>query len=132
MISEEQQREYPPKETLYIQNINEKIKPKGIAFAYADIKYALFNLFEAFGQVLQVVAKRNDRMRGQAFVVFREVGEATAAKNNLNGYPIFGKPMVDLELTLENTLRGQTQQTRHLRLKMILSILIANANNHTY
>lgn len=29
MISEEQQREYPPKETLYIQNINEKIKPKG-------------------------------------------------------------------------------------------------------
>lgn len=29
MIGEEQQREYPPKETLYIQNINEKIKPKG-------------------------------------------------------------------------------------------------------
>lgn len=77
-------------------------------YSYADIKYVLFNLFEAYGQVLQVVAKRSDRMRGQAFVVFREVGEATAAKNNLNGYPIFGKPMVDLELTLENTLRSKT------------------------
>ena len=32
-------------------------------------------------------------MRGQAFVVFKEVGEATSAKNNLNGYRIFGKPM---------------------------------------
>lgn len=48
-------------------------------------------------------------MRGQAFVVFREVGEATSAKNNLHGYPIFGKPMVDIELTLENTIRSQTQ-----------------------
>lgn len=105
MISEQQQREYPPKETLYIQNINEKIKPKGISSPNADIKYALFNLFEAYGQVLQVVAKRSERMRGQAFVVFKEVSEATTAKNNLNGYPIFGKPMVDLELTLENTLR---------------------------
>ena len=72
--------------------------------------------------MLQVVAKRSDRMRGQAFVVFKEVAEATVAKNNLNGYPIFGKPMVDLELTLENTLRSQTQQIGHFRLKMILSI----------
>lgn len=81
----------------------------------ADVKYVLFNLFEAFGQVLQIVCKRSDRMRGQAFVVFREVGEATAAKNNLNGYPVFGKPMVDIELTLENTLRRQTEQTRLIR-----------------
>jgi RNA recognition motif-containing protein len=75
----------------------------------ADVKYALFNLFEAFGQVLQIVCKRSDRMRGQAFVVFREVGEATAAKNNLSGYPIFGKPMVDVALTLENPVRSQAQ-----------------------
>ncbi len=59
-------------------------------------------------------------MRGQAFVVFREVGEATAAKNNLNGYPIFGKPMVDIALTLENTIRSQTQQNSLLRRKMMM------------
>lgn len=71
---------------------------------YEDVKYALFNLFQSYGQVLQIVTKRNDKLRGQAFVVFREVAEATAARNNLNGYPIFGKPMVDIELTLENML----------------------------
>ena len=54
-------------------------------------------------------------MRGQAFVVFKEVAQAAAAKNNLNGYPIFGKPMVDLELIVENTLRRQTIQNMHLR-----------------
>ena len=40
------------------------------------------------------MCKRSQKMRGQAFVVFKEVGEATAAKNNLHGYPIFGRPMV--------------------------------------
>lgn len=73
---------------------------------YEDVKYVLFNLFQSYGQVLQIVTKRNDKLRGQAFVVFREVAEATAARNNLNGYPIFGKPMVDIELTLENMLCG--------------------------
>ena len=63
-----------------------------------DIKYALYNLFEAYGQILQIVVKRNNKMRGQAFVVFKEVAEATAAKNNLSGYPIFGKPMVHFGL----------------------------------
>jgi len=29
MLEEEQEREHPPKETLYIRNINERIKPKG-------------------------------------------------------------------------------------------------------
>ena len=72
------------------------------------MKYALYNLFQAFGQVVQIVCKRSDKMRGQAFVVFKEVAEAAAAKNNLTGYPIFGKPMVDLELSVENTLRSKT------------------------
>ena len=57
------------------------------------MKYAIYNLFESFGQILQIVVKRSNKMRGQAFVVFKEVGEATSAKNNLNGYRIFGKPM---------------------------------------
>ena len=78
------------------------------------MKYAIFNLFQAFGQVVQIVVKRNDKMRGQAFVVFKEVSEAGAARNNLDGYPIFGKPMVDIELTLENQLRSQTQQNMYL------------------
>lgn len=88
-----------------------KLKNKAERYLHSDIdmKYALFNLFQAFGQVVQIVCKRSDKMRGQAFVVFKEVGEAAAAKNNLNGYPIFGKPMVPRESNVENTLCSQTQ-----------------------
>ena len=41
-------------------------------------------------------------MRGQAFVVFREVAAATSAKSNLNGYTIFGKQMVSDQLMIED------------------------------
>ena len=41
-------------------------------------------------------------MRGQGFVVFRQVAAATAAKNSLNGYAIFGKPMVAINNNSEN------------------------------
>jgi len=57
------------------------------------LKYALYLLFEAYGQITQIVCKKNNRMRGQAFIVFKEVNEAMMAKNSLNGYPIFGKAM---------------------------------------
>lgn len=50
-----------------------KDKAKGYVKPNADMKYAIFNLFQAFGQVVQIVVKRNDKMRGQAFVVFKEV-----------------------------------------------------------
>lgn len=38
-------------------------------------------------------------MRGQAFIVFRDVADAIRAKNNLNNYPIFDRPMVRPLLT---------------------------------
>jgi U2 small nuclear ribonucleoprotein B'' len=50
-------------------------------------------LFEAYGQITQIICKKNNKMRGQAFVVFKEVNEAVMARNSLNNYPIFGKPM---------------------------------------
>jgi RNA recognition motif-containing protein len=42
----------------------------------------------------EIIAKKNNRMRGQAFIVFRDVADAVRAKNNLNGYAIFDRPMV--------------------------------------
>ena len=69
----------------------------------------------------QVIVKRNDKMRGQAFVVFREVHEAAAARSNLNGYPIFGKPMVDKALMVENTLLRQALRHLQVRRQVITS-----------
>ena len=56
-------------------------------------------LFSAFGEIAEIVAKKNNRMRGQAFIVFRDVADAIRAKNNLNNYPIFDRPMVRPLLT---------------------------------
>lgn len=59
------------------------------------MKYALYILFSAYGEVKEIVAKKNNRMRGQAFVIFSEVNDAVSAKNNLDRYIVFEKPLVD-------------------------------------
>ncbi len=59
-------------------------------------------------------------MRGQGFVVFKEVAEATAAKKNLNGYPIFGKSMVNFISYLENYIRKQKVQSSNIWKMMMI------------
>ncbi|KAF8870692.1 RNA binding protein [Gymnopilus junonius] len=65
-------------ETLYIQNLNEKIKPD-------VMKASLRGLFKVYGEVLDVVAHSNLRMRGQAFVSFASV--------EIQRFPLYSKPM---------------------------------------
>jgi len=73
-------------ETLYIQNLNEKIK--------IDImKATLRALFKNYGTVLDVIAHRNLRMRGQAFVSFESKDIATKAQKEVNRFPLYAKPM---------------------------------------
>ncbi|KAI3635988.1 hypothetical protein MIR68_005869 [Amoeboaphelidium protococcarum] len=74
-----------PIATLYIRNLNEKINLK-------VLKNALRGIFQIYGQVREVLAWRNIRMRGQAFVVFADVDQATAALA-ADGFPLFGKQM---------------------------------------
>ncbi|KAJ2454267.1 U2 small nuclear ribonucleoprotein B'' [Coemansia sp. RSA 2336] len=76
----------PPNQTIYIRNLNDHIK-KDV------LKQSLYGLCIAYGQVLDVVALKTMKMRGQAFVVFSDITAATAALRQLNGRQIFGKPM---------------------------------------
>ncbi|TFK70095.1 RNA-binding domain-containing protein [Pluteus cervinus] len=73
-------------ETLYIQNLNEKIKPD-------VIKASLRGLFKSYGEVLDVVAHKNLRMRGQAFVSFDSKESATKALKDVQRFPLYSKPM---------------------------------------
>ena len=74
-------------ETLYIQNLNEKIK--------VDVlKTSLRGLFKTYGEVLDVVAHDNLRMRGQAFVSFADAEVAKKALKEVRGFPLYSKPMV--------------------------------------
>ncbi|KDR81880.1 hypothetical protein GALMADRAFT_240148 [Galerina marginata CBS 339.88] len=73
-------------ETLYIQNLNEKIKPE-------VMKASLRGLFKVYGDVLDVVAHNNLRMRGQAFVSFASADIAKNAMKEVQRFPLYSKPM---------------------------------------
>ncbi|KIK35902.1 hypothetical protein CY34DRAFT_811801 [Suillus luteus UH-Slu-Lm8-n1] len=73
-------------ETLYIQNLNEKVK-------IDVLKASLRGLFKSYGEVLDVVAHSNLRMRGQAFVSFASPEIAQKAMKEVRGFPLYSKPM---------------------------------------
>ncbi|XP_060882361.1 U2 small nuclear ribonucleoprotein B'' [Labrus mixtus] len=75
-----------PNHTIYINNINDKVKKE-------EMKRSLYALFSQFGQILEVVAMKTMKMRGQAFVVFKELAASTNALRQLQGFPFYNKPM---------------------------------------
>lgn len=72
---------------LYCTNLPDKIKKP-------DLRMALYTLFSTYGTVLDVVAMRSAKMRGQAHVVFRDISSSTQAMRALQGFNFFGKEMV--------------------------------------
>ena len=54
----------------------------------------MYAMFSQFGKIIDVVALKTLRMRGQAWVVFSDVAAATNAKNTMQGFPFFDKPIV--------------------------------------
>ncbi|KAM9769732.1 U2 small nuclear ribonucleoprotein B'' isoform 1-T3 [Menidia menidia] len=75
-----------PNHTIYINNINDKVKKE-------ELKRSLYALLSQFGQIIDIVAMKTSRMRGQAFVVFKELAAATNALRQLQGFPFYNKPM---------------------------------------
>lgn len=75
-----------PKETIYINNLNEKIKKE-------ELKKSLYAIFSQFGQILEIIAMKTLKMRGQAFVVFKDISSATNALRSMQGFPFYEKPM---------------------------------------
>ena len=57
------------------------------------MKRALHAIFSQFGQILDVVALKTLKMRGQAFVIFKELTSATNAIRSMQGFPFYDKPM---------------------------------------
>jgi len=75
-----------PNHTIYINNLNEKVKKE-------DLKKSLYAIFSQFGQILEIVALKTLKMRGQAFVVFKEISSATNALRAMQGFPFYDKAM---------------------------------------
>ncbi|CAN6467163.1 unnamed protein product [Victoria cruziana] len=76
----------PPNQTIYIKNLNEKVKKE-------ELKRSLYAVFSQFGRILDVVALKTSKLRGQAWVVFSEVTAASAAVRQMQSFPFYDKPM---------------------------------------
>jgi len=60
----------------------------------SELKKSLYQLFSQFGNILEVVAQRTYKMRGQAWVIFEDLQGATRAVREINNFMFFGKPLV--------------------------------------
>jgi U2 small nuclear ribonucleoprotein B'' len=76
--------------SLYVRNLSDKL-PK------EDLKRNLYMLFATYGVILDVVALKTMKMRGQAHIVFRDLDASTQAMRALQGFTFFGKDMVRLK-----------------------------------
>lgn len=77
----------PKNPTLYVKNLNTKIKAK-------YLKQALEIVFSQFGPLQEVHLKSNFRLRGQAFLIFDSSEAAEKAKNAMDGILFYHKPLM--------------------------------------
>ncbi|KQK22074.1 U2 small nuclear ribonucleoprotein B'' [Brachypodium distachyon] len=76
----------PPNQTIYLRNLNEKIKKE-------ELKRSLYALCSQYGRILDVVALKTPKLRGQAWVAFSEITAATNAFRGLQDFDFYGKRM---------------------------------------
>ncbi|GMF26677.1 unnamed protein product [Phytophthora lilii] len=77
----------PPNHTLYLNNLNDKIKAE-------RMKASLYASLSQHGKILEIVMGRARRLRGQAWVTFDDVPSASNALRAVNGSVLFDKPVV--------------------------------------
>ncbi|KAH8889570.1 hypothetical protein GQ53DRAFT_748276, partial [Thozetella sp. PMI_491] len=78
----------PPNQSLYVTNLpSNKIQK-------TDLRMALYMLFSTYGPVLDVIALKTTKMRGQAHVTFRDIQTATQAMRALDGFEFLGHDIV--------------------------------------
>ncbi|KAK9841967.1 hypothetical protein WJX81_001657 [Elliptochloris bilobata] len=76
----------PPNQTVYVNNLPDKIKKE-------ELKKCLYAIFSQFGKIVDIVAMKTYRLRGQAWIVFADVSASTTALRSMQGFPFFEKPM---------------------------------------
>lgn len=75
-----------PVTTVYCRNLEERIK-------IPQLIESLRELFSEYGEIVDVVAKKNLKAKGQAFVTFENAESAAKAIEEIDGFELFGKAM---------------------------------------
>lgn len=76
-----------PCPTLYVQNLNEKCSVE-------LLQKELFYSFCPFGKIYDIKIKKNMKMKGQAFIAFESIENASKALIALQGNILLYKPLV--------------------------------------
>ncbi|KAK1766775.1 U2 small nuclear ribonucleoprotein B [Phialemonium atrogriseum] len=76
----------PSVSTVYVRNLEERVKPE-------PLKEALHAIFSEYGNVIEIIAKTNLKAKGQAFIVFDNPESAQKAIDEIQGFELFEKPM---------------------------------------
>jgi len=76
----------PPNQTVYVNNLNDKINVE-------TLKKSLREVFAAFGGIIDIIAMKSLKRRGQAWIIFKEISSGTNALKSLQGFPFYNKPM---------------------------------------
>ena len=72
---------------IQVRNLEERIKIE-------QLKESLEEIFSEYGTIIDLVAKRNLKSKGQAFIVFDNEESAARAIDEVQGFELFDKPMV--------------------------------------
>ena len=80
------QKKTPINNTLYINNLNEKININ-------ELKHELLNLFLKFGKIFEIRISKSLKLKGQAFITFENINDSKKALSDLNGFEFFGKKL---------------------------------------
>lgn len=88
----------PPCQTIYINNLNEKIKIE-------DMQKALRAVFNQFGVIEDIIAMKSVQRKGQAYISFEELESAENALKSMQGFPLFQKPLrIEFAKTMSDRL----------------------------
>ena len=124
-----------PNETLYVNNLNEKIKVD-------ELKINLFHLFSEFGDIIEINCRKSQKMKGQAFIVYKDLNCSTNAKFSLNNTIFLGKKIKieyskntsDIINKLKNNVnlkeKLKIENIRKMRRKEEYTLKLNNNNKH--
>jgi len=85
MATNGDETEITPNQTIYVNNLNERIKKE-------ELRKSLYAMFSQFGTVLDVVALKTLKMRGQALVA-EGISLNTRAMRSMQNFPFYDKPI---------------------------------------
>ncbi|KAH9730508.1 U1 small nuclear ribonucleoprotein A [Citrus sinensis] len=86
---------------------------------------SLHAVFKQFGTILEILAFKTLKHKGQAWLVFKDVASATAAVEKMQGFPFYDKPMLMQSGDSESLVKSNVFRIQYAKTK---SDIIAKAD----